>query len=187
MSEAFEARKDTAVFLGEVYQRAEDALGGAGDDAAMLARVLGHPRAARQHAEFPHQAHALVAVEGDERGLGDDAVRPLVHEVRPFPLAPLVFGQELGGRRGRVVPLSRNFSSSPRRAQTACEGSGRSGLSFRAAAIKRSISGGRGWGTFTAPAKSIRTQQPSRCSFEEESEFQKKKSCRCHKNSRDAM
>ena len=39
---------------------------------------------------------------------------------------------------------------------------------------------------FTAPAKSIRTQ-PSRCSFEDKTEFQKKKRCRGHKNSRDTM
>ena len=35
-----------------------------------------------------HQPDALVAVERHQRRLGDDAARPLAHEVRPFPLAP---------------------------------------------------------------------------------------------------
>src|SRR5262245_49637868 len=45
MREPFEARKDAAVFLGQVQQRAEHGLGRAADDAAMLAAVLGNPRA----------------------------------------------------------------------------------------------------------------------------------------------
>src|SRR5262249_18401429 len=35
------------------------------------------------------------AVERHQRGLGDDAARPLAHEIRPFPLPALVLGQEL--------------------------------------------------------------------------------------------
>ena len=69
IGEAFEAREHATIFLGQVHQRAEHALSGPGDDAAMPAGFLRDPRAPRQHAEFPHQAGALVAVEGDQRGL----------------------------------------------------------------------------------------------------------------------
>src|SRR5262249_26148803 len=100
MREAFEAREDAAVFLGEVHERAEDAFRRARDDAAVPPGLLGDPGAARDGAEFPHEPDALVPVERHERRLGAHAPWALPHEVRPFPLPSFVFDQELAGGLG---------------------------------------------------------------------------------------
>src|SRR5262249_26094580 len=101
--EPLEARKDAAVFLREVYQRAEDALGRARDDAAMLAGLLGDPRASRQHRTLPDRARPFVPVERPQGPPGAPAVGSLAHKVGPSPLPPLVLAEELLRLLGRSL------------------------------------------------------------------------------------
>jgi hypothetical protein len=63
----------------------------------MPAAVLGDPGAARHRPELAHQSDTLVAVERHQRRFGDNAARPLAHEVRPFPLAPFVLRKQFVG------------------------------------------------------------------------------------------
>jgi hypothetical protein len=55
VGQPLEREEHAAVFLGQVQQRLEHALGRPRDDAAMPAALLGNPRPPAESAEFPRQ------------------------------------------------------------------------------------------------------------------------------------